>query len=116
MVSDAAFLPTIYHRYADKSKHYITGSFGDVESVFNMQKHKQHAYHRKIVAGPVCYLLPVVIVKTDRSSKVQLLEYQENGTTDRCENPGLDIQAQQYVCQDGQEVRFRPMGSVSCPI
>ena len=94
VVSDTTFLPIIYYRYADKSKHYITGSFGKAESIFNMQKHKQHAYHRKILAGPVCYLLPAVIVKTDCSSKVQLLEHQENGATDRCENPGLDFQAQ----------------------
>ena len=53
VVSDATFLPIIYNRYADKSNHYITGSFGKMESVFNMQKHKQHAYHRKIIAGPV---------------------------------------------------------------
>ncbi len=115
VVSDATFLPTIYNRYVDKSKHYITGSFGGMESVFNMHKHKEHAHHRKIVAGPVCSLLPVVIVNTDCSSKVQLFEHQENGATDRCENPELDIQAQQHICQNGQEVRFRSMGSVSCP-
>ena len=104
VVSDATFLPIIYNRYVDKSQHYVTGSFGEVESVFSMQKHKQHAHHRKIVAGPVCYLLPTVIVKTDGASKVQLLERQEDGATDRCKNPGLDFQAQRYLCQNGSEV------------
>lgn len=65
VVSDATFLPTIYHRYVDKSQHYITGSFGKIESVFNMQKHKQHAHHRKIVAGPVCSLFRAVTVGAD---------------------------------------------------
>ena len=94
VVSDATLLPTIYNRYADKSQNYITGAFGKIESVFNMQKHKQHAHHRKIVAGPVCYPLPAVTVGTDCSPKVQLHEHQKNGTIDRYENPVLDIQAQ----------------------
>lgn len=34
-VSDATKLPVIYHRFADKSQHYITGSFGKTESIFN---------------------------------------------------------------------------------
>ena len=55
VVSDATKLPSIYHRYADKSKHYITGSFGKTESVFNMQDHKQHAYFRKLIAGPYSF-------------------------------------------------------------
>ena len=63
VVSDATLLPTIYNRYVDKSRHYITGSFGKMESVFNMQKHKEHAHHRKIVAGPVCWLFPAVTVR-----------------------------------------------------
>ena len=62
VVSDATLLPTIYHRYVDKSQHYITGSFGKMESVFNMQRHKEHAFHRKIVAGPVCWLFLAVII------------------------------------------------------
>lgn len=94
VVSDATLLPTIYHRYVDKSQHYITGSFGKIESVFNMQKHKQHAHHRKIVAGPVCSLFRAVTVGTDCSPKVQLHEHQKNGAIDRCENPVLDLQAQ----------------------
>jgi len=53
VVNDTSKLPTIYSRYADKSKHYLTGSFGKTESVFNMQDQKQHAHFRKIIAGPV---------------------------------------------------------------
>lgn len=52
LVSDATKLPDIYGRHADKSKHYITGSFGKTESLFNMQDSKQHAHFRKIAAGP----------------------------------------------------------------
>jgi hypothetical protein len=52
LVSDATKLPEIYHRYADKSHHYVTGSFGTVESLFNMQDSKTHARFRKIAAGP----------------------------------------------------------------
>lgn len=52
LVSDATKLPDIYSRHADKSKHYITGSFGKTESLFNMQDSKQHAHFRKIAAGP----------------------------------------------------------------
>ena len=57
-VNDASKLPVIYHRQADKSKHYITGSFGKTEMLFNMQDWKQHAYHRKLIAGPVGDLIP----------------------------------------------------------
>ena len=53
LVSSAPALPTIYHRQADKTKHYISGSFGETESVFNMQSWKTHAQFRKLVAGPV---------------------------------------------------------------
>ncbi|KAK8069788.1 hypothetical protein PG994_006404 [Apiospora phragmitis] len=55
IVSDATKLPTIYSRHADKSKHYITGSFGETESMFNMQDHKTHSYFRKIAAGPYSF-------------------------------------------------------------
>ena len=57
-VSDSTKLPDIYHRYADKSKHFITGSFGKTEMVFNMQNWKEHAYHRKLIAGPVGCSIP----------------------------------------------------------
>jgi hypothetical protein len=52
-ISDPTRLPEIYHRYADKTKYYISGSFGKEESIFQMQEQKKHAMHRKIVAGPV---------------------------------------------------------------
>ncbi|MCJ1390387.1 hypothetical protein MMC18_003246 [Xylographa bjoerkii] len=55
LVDDATRLPDIYHLYADKSEHYITGSFGKAESVFNMRDTKQHAYHRKMIAGPYSF-------------------------------------------------------------
>jgi hypothetical protein len=55
LVSDATKLPDIYHRQANKSKHYITGSFGKTESVFNMQEHKSHARFRKLIAGPYSF-------------------------------------------------------------
>ena len=63
VVNDATKLPIIYSRNANKSKHYITGSFGKTESVFNMQDHKQHAASRKFIAGPVwvtpfCFYCP----------------------------------------------------------
>jgi hypothetical protein len=53
LVSDHEKLPEIYHRNADKTGHYITGSFGETESLFNMRSHKTHAVFRKHVAGPV---------------------------------------------------------------
>ena len=56
VVQDSTKLPEIYHRSADKSKHYIMGAFGKIESVFNMQSWKIHAHHRKLIAGPVRYL------------------------------------------------------------
>ena len=55
LVNDATKMPEIYHRQANKSKHYITGSFGKAESVFNMQDWRQHAYHRKMIAGPYSF-------------------------------------------------------------
>ena len=64
-VSDSTKLPDIYHRYADKSKHYITGSFGKTEMVFNMQSWKEHAYHRKLIAGPVGVRFLLLILSLD---------------------------------------------------
>ncbi|MCJ1435286.1 hypothetical protein MMC27_004658 [Xylographa pallens] len=52
LVDDALRLPDVYHRYADKSEHYIAGSFGKSESILNMRDSRQHAYHRKMIAGP----------------------------------------------------------------
>ena len=58
IVDDPTKLPEIYHRQANKSKYYITGSFGKVESVFNMQDWRQHAHFRKFIAGPVSTTRP----------------------------------------------------------
>jgi cytochrome P450 len=55
LVSDATKLPEIYNRQANKSNHYITGSFGKTESLFNMRDHKYHAHFRKIAAGPYAF-------------------------------------------------------------
>ncbi|KAK8045350.1 flavonoid 3'-5'-hydroxylase [Apiospora rasikravindrae] len=55
IVADATKLPDIYSRHANKSKHYITGSFGETESMFNMQDSKTHSYFRKIAAGPYSF-------------------------------------------------------------
>ncbi|KAJ5097471.1 hypothetical protein N7456_008192 [Penicillium angulare] len=55
LVSDHSKLPEVYHRNADKTGHYITGSFGETESLFNMRSHKQHAVYRKHVAGPYSF-------------------------------------------------------------
>ena len=50
LVSDAKLLPEVYNRQANKSNHYITGSFGETESLFNMKDHRVHARFRKIAA------------------------------------------------------------------
>ncbi|PLN76164.1 cytochrome protein [Aspergillus taichungensis] len=55
LVADPTKLPEIYHRNADKTGHYITGSFGETESLFNMRSHKTHASFRKHVAGPYSF-------------------------------------------------------------
>lgn len=55
LVSDATKLPEVYNRQANKSNHYITGSFGEQESLFNMREHKVHAHFRKIAAGPYAF-------------------------------------------------------------
>ncbi|KAL4806077.1 cytochrome P450 [Aspergillus unguis] len=55
LVSDPKKLPEIYHRNADKTGHYITGSFGETESLFNMRSHKTHAAFRKHAAGPYSF-------------------------------------------------------------
>ncbi|KAH6886175.1 flavonoid 3',5'-hydroxylase [Thelonectria olida] len=55
LVSDATKLPLIYHRAADKSQYYITGSAGSTESIFNMQSHKKHAQYRRIAAAPYSF-------------------------------------------------------------
>lgn len=55
LVSDATMLPQIYNRNANKSQHYITGSFGKDESLFNMQDAGVHARFRKVAAAPYSF-------------------------------------------------------------
>ncbi|KAJ5975645.1 hypothetical protein N7481_009352 [Penicillium waksmanii] len=55
LVSDHSKLPEVYQRNVDKTGHYITGSFGENESLFNMRSHKTHAVFRKYVAGPYSF-------------------------------------------------------------
>lgn len=55
LVSDATKLPVIYARNVNKSKHYITGSFGKDESLFNMQDAAVHSKFRKIAASPYSF-------------------------------------------------------------
>jgi cytochrome P450 len=55
LVSDATQLPIIYNRNANKTAHYVTGSFGETESLFNMREHRIHARYRKIAAGPYSF-------------------------------------------------------------
>ncbi|KAJ5627762.1 hypothetical protein N7490_009990 [Penicillium lividum] len=55
LVSDHSKLPEVYHRNADKTGHYITGSFGETESLFNMRSHKTHSVFRKHIAGPYSF-------------------------------------------------------------
>lgn len=52
LVDDATKLPLLYSRYADKSKHYTTGGFGEHESIFNVRDSTVHAKYRKIAAAP----------------------------------------------------------------
>lgn len=55
LVSDSQKLPEIYHRHANKSDFYVTGSFGETEALLNMKQHKIHAQFRKLVAGPYSF-------------------------------------------------------------
>src|SRR5699024_7766742 len=55
LVSDATKLPVIYHRSADKSQHYLSGSTGATDALFNMQDHSTHARFRKIAAAPYSF-------------------------------------------------------------
>ncbi|TEA13252.1 Cytochrome P450 monooxygenase gsfF [Colletotrichum sidae] len=55
LISDAKKLPEVYSRNANKSQHYITGSFGETESLFNMRDHNVHARFRKIAAKPYAF-------------------------------------------------------------
>jgi cytochrome P450 len=55
LVSDSTKMPEIYHRQANKTDHYVTGSCGTVEAVFNMKEHKAHSRFRKVAAGPYSF-------------------------------------------------------------
>ncbi|KXX82964.1 Pisatin demethylase [Madurella mycetomatis] len=55
LINDATKIPLIYHRFADKTQHYITGSIGPVENIFNMQDHHTHARYRKFAASPYSF-------------------------------------------------------------
>jgi cytochrome P450 len=55
LISDAKRLPDVYNRQANKSDHYVTGSFGEQESLFNMKEYMVHAHYRKIAAGPYAF-------------------------------------------------------------
>jgi hypothetical protein len=95
LVSDATKLPEVYNRQASKSNHYITGSFGETESLFNMRDHKVHAHFRKIAAGPYAF------------SNVKKME------------PLLDVRIEEWLgrieglfCKSGEKFDFAPW--VSC--
>lgn len=72
LVNDPKKLPEIYHRHADKTSHYITGSFGESESLFNMRGHKTHAMFRKHVAGPVSSTLQDL---SERCPETDIVQY-----------------------------------------
>ncbi|KAL9044768.1 MAG: hypothetical protein Q9214_002115 [Letrouitia sp. 1 TL-2023] len=57
-VSPNSALPTILHRYANKTMMYDTGSFGKTENIFSTQNWERHARMRKLLAGPVSGLVP----------------------------------------------------------
>ncbi|KAJ5714376.1 cytochrome P450 [Penicillium malachiteum] len=51
LFNDPLKLPEFYHRSADKTEFYTTGTFGDPEAMFNIRPHKEHAALRKHIAG-----------------------------------------------------------------
>lgn len=55
LIADSQKLPEFYHRNADKTEFYITGSFGETEALFNIRSHKDHATLRKRIATPVLH-------------------------------------------------------------
>ncbi|KAG9248744.1 flavonoid 3',5'-hydroxylase [Calycina marina] len=80
LVNSASSLPLIYHRHADKTKHYITGSFGETESLFNMQTWQTHAKFRKLMAGPYSFsnikkMEPLIDARIDEWINKLDLEY-----------------------------------------
>jgi len=51
--NDPMLLPTVYHRYADKTDFYSPGILGRVTPPFQTKDHKEHALKRKRVAPSV---------------------------------------------------------------
>lgn len=85
-MNDATKLPEIYHRNADKTSHYITGSFGETESLFNMREHKVHAGFRKLIAGPYSFsnikkMEPLIDARMD--SWIQKLDQKFAGSEEK---------------------------------
>ena len=111
LVTDYTKLPDIYNRYANKSKHYITGSFGETESLFNMQDSRVHASFRKYAAPPVRNPHVKMLVQFSKQT-VQLLERQTNGAPHRHANAALDIDLGRKIRVHWQTIRFRTMGRV----
>jgi hypothetical protein len=91
LVSDSKKLPEIYHRNADKSNFYVTGSFGETEAILNIKSHRAHAKFRKLVAGPYSF------------SNVSKLEYLIDARLEHWINT-LD----QRFCQPGKPLDFAP--------
>jgi hypothetical protein len=104
LVSDATKLPDIYHRYADKSRHYVTGSFGTVESLFNMQDSKQHARFRKIAAGSYRY----VVFSDSNTGEMVLMERLHSFSNIKKMEPLIDLRVNDWI--DSLSTRFAKTG------
>ncbi|KAF4632208.1 hypothetical protein G7Y89_g5919 [Cudoniella acicularis] len=72
LVSDAALLPSIYHRSAEKSRYYVSGGLGEVETLFNQRSNDIHAYHRRLIAAPYSFSK---IIKTEPLVDVQIINW-----------------------------------------
>lgn len=102
LVSDPTKLPDIYHRNADKTGHYITGSFGETESLFNMRSHKTHAAFRKHLAGPVSFLNATI----DNDHGVDTLQY--SFTNVKKMEPLVDARIREWI--DKLDEKFAQTG------
>ena len=49
-ISDPDLIPTIYHRYADKSDFYTHGVLGERPPTVQILDHDEHAAKRRIIA------------------------------------------------------------------
>ena len=91
-VSSSSALQTIYRRNANKAKTYITGSWGPVENLFNVQDWKTHAQMRKLIAGSVSVpSLP----KSHTTGILKTLKY--SFTNVKKMEPLMDIQIQAWI-------------------